>query len=149
MKVLGCDYGTRHMGLAASDPEGMIAFPLRTVHVDSDGEALDEICRACDETDAALVVVGLPLNMDGSRGAMAEKVEAIVAELRSRLPVKVVTWDERLSTEFAEKRLLEGGLSRRKRKRVRDRLAAQVILQGYLDNLARRRSLETGDLPAE
>ena len=142
MLVLGCDYGERRVGLATSDPDGRIAFPLRTVTVSSDGEAVDALCKVCEETGAGCVVVGLPLNMDGSRGAMAEKVDALVAELRSRLAVPVETWDERLSTHFAERALLEGGLTRRERKSVRDKVAAQVILQGYLDDRARRCSIE-------
>jgi putative Holliday junction resolvase len=133
-RVLGVDYGEKRIGLAVSDPLGMLATPLRTAEVSGTAQALDAVTEACREKEAECVVVGLPLNMDGTAGPMAEKVEAFVAVLRERLSVPVETWDERLSTAQVERSLLDADLSRRKRKGVRDKLAAQVILQGFLDS---------------
>ncbi len=90
--------------------------------------------EACAETDAEMVVVGMPLNMNGSHGLMAETVSAFVRKLSAQLSIPVATWDERLSTSLVERVLIEADMSRAKRKRVRDKLAAQVILQGYLDS---------------
>jgi putative Holliday junction resolvase len=83
-----------------------------------------------------MIVVGLPLNMNGTPGPMSQKVDAFVAKLRERMGVPVITWDERLSTMMAERVLLEADMSRRRRKAVRDKVAAQVILQGFLDSLS-------------
>jgi putative Holliday junction resolvase len=79
------------------------------------------------------VVVGLPLNMNGTRGPMVDRVERFVAELTEAVGLPVVTYDERLSSAMVERTLLDADMSRSKRKGVRDKLAAQVILQGYLD----------------
>jgi putative Holliday junction resolvase len=91
------------------------------------------VAEVCAETEAERVVVGLPLNMDGSPGPMAEKVRAFVTGLEAEIAVPVDAWDERLSTRMVERVLLQADVSRAKRKKARDKLAAQVILQGYLD----------------
>ena len=132
-RMLGVDYGERRIGLAVSDPTRMLATPLRTVDVLSVKQARNAVLAACQEIDAGLVVVGLPLNMDGTRGEMVVKVEEFVESLRRRLQIGVETWDERLSTSLVERVLIEADMSRAKRKLVRDKLAAQVILQGYID----------------
>jgi len=131
--LLGVDFGHRRLGLAAGDAAGIVATPLRTVGVRSVQEAVAAVVEACADTEAEGVVVGLPLNMDGTRGPMARQVEAFVERLRSRLAIPVETWDERLSSSLVERTLLDADVSRRKRKTVRDKLAAQVILQSYLD----------------
>ena len=135
MRVLGVDYGEKRLGLAVSDPGGLIALALDTVQVENRRQALAAVVAACRETEAEQVVVGLPLNMDGTRGPMADKADAFADALGRAAGLPVATWDERLSTAAAERVLLEADLSRRKRKKVRDRVAAQVILQGYLDAL--------------
>lgn len=122
------------MGFAVSDPTGIMALPLRVVTVNSRQDAVRAVSEIRAETEARLVVVGLPLNMDGTRGDVARKVDAFVADLRDTLDVPVKTWDERLSTQMIERTLIEADLSRARRKQVRDKLAAQVILQGYLDS---------------
>lgn len=135
VRVLGVDYGEKRLGLAVSDPGGLIALALDTVQVENRRQALAAVVAACRETEAEQVVVGLPLNMDGTRGPMADKADAFADALGRAAGLPVATWDERLSTAAAERVLLEADLSRRKRKKVRDRVAAQVILQGYLDAL--------------
>ncbi len=134
MRVLGVDWGERRLGFAVSDPGGVLALPLKVQSVVNGAEAVAAVERILAETEALLVVVGLPLNMNGSRGEMAGKVDTFVAALREVLPVPVETWDERLSTGLVERTLLAADMSRKRRKEVRDKLAAQVILQGYLDS---------------
>jgi putative Holliday junction resolvase len=130
---IGIDFGERRVGIAVSDPDGTIALPLLVLEGLGQKQLISEIARICGEYEVQELVVGLPINMDGTRGAMAETVEAFAGRLRATLSVPVRTWDERLSTRLVERTLLDADLSRKKRKAVRDKLAAQVILQGYLD----------------
>lgn len=139
MRILAVDYGERRLGFAVSDPDGTISMPLRVVEVRSVKNALEETRQICEETEAEKVVVGLPLNMDGTSGEMAQRVEAFVAGLTELVDIPVETWDERLSTVAAERVLLEGDMSRKKRKGLRDQLAAQIFLQGYLDHESAKR----------
>ena len=127
------DYGERRLGFAVSDEAQVVAVALRVVTVHSDTEALAAVREICDEVGADRVVVGLPLNMDGARGPMARRVEMFAGRIRDELGLRTDTWDERLSTGLVERFLLETDATRARRKRVRDKLAAQVILQGYLD----------------
>lgn len=133
MRILGIDWGERRVGMAVSDPMGMIATPLRVAEVRNDAEAVTAARDALAETEAELIVVGLPLNMDGTSGPKVQQVMAFCRKLESAVDVPVATSDERLSSRLVERAMLEGDLSRKKRKSVRDMLAAQVILQGYLD----------------
>ena len=132
-RILGLDYGSKRLGVAISDPTRMLATPLRTEPVASAKDAVDRVCALCEETGAREIVIGLPLNMDGSAGDMAAAAEAFAerVERRTRLPVH--RWDERLSTRLVDRMLIEADVSRGKRRKVRDKLAAQVILQSYLD----------------
>jgi len=132
-RTLGVDYGERRVGLAVSDELGMMALPLDILPVQSSRQVIGDILRLCHEKQVAAIVVGLPLNMDGSRGPAAEAVERFVRELRrlGELPVEV--WDERMSSRQVERMLIDADVSRAKRKGIVDKLAAQVILQSYLD----------------
>lgn len=132
-RILGLDYGTKRLGFAISDPSGTLALPLRVEVCENEAHALNITERLCRETQAERLVVGLPLNMDGSRGPQAIRVENFVARLRSRLKVSVELWDERLSTRAAERAMSEGGASSRRQRGRLDKLAAQWMLQGYLD----------------
>jgi putative Holliday junction resolvase len=135
MRVLSIDYGRRRMGLAVSDESGFLARPLdayvRTRSMKTD---LDHLAQLASKYDVAAIVVGLPLNMDGSKGEMAMEVESFVEHLRVATNVDIHLWDERLTSEQAERVLLEGNVSRRDRKRLRDGVAATLILQGFLDS---------------
>ncbi len=133
MTVLGVDFGTRRIGLAFSDPDERIAFPDRIL-TGTPESAIAEITNAADERTADTIVVGLPRNMDGTHGEMAERATAFADELSDATPAEVVTWDERLTTAQAERAMLGGDLSRKKRKKRRDALAAQLLLQSYLDS---------------
>lgn len=136
MRVLGVDYGERRLGFAVSDPDGIIAMPIETIEVRDVKQALDAVRRFCERTGADSAVIGLPLNMNGTESAMSTKVKAFADRLRNMIKLPIIEWDERLSTKIAERVLLSADISRKKRKKARDKLSAQVILQGYLDSRA-------------
>ncbi len=132
-RILGLDYGDRHLGFALSDPDGTIAFPHTTAHVRDEDQAVSQIARVCAESKAQRLVIGLPLNMDGTQGPRAQATHRIVERLARRIGIPISTWDERLTTRTAEAALIEAGASRKRRKQVVDKLAAQILLQAYLD----------------
>jgi putative Holliday junction resolvase len=142
--ILGVDHGTRRLGLAVSDPDGVIATPSGTAEVRGDDAAVAAVVKAAAEAGAERIVVGLPVNMDGSEGGMAAKVRGFVAAVAAATGLPVETWDERLTTVMVEKALVAADLTRHKRRGVRDKLAAQAILQSYLDARAEREDLGTG-----
>ncbi|RKX31146.1 MAG: Holliday junction resolvase RuvX [Verrucomicrobia bacterium] len=134
-RFLGVDFGKRHTGLAISDTTGLIAVPLDEVISEADPRRLAErIVELCRERDIETVVVGLPLNMDGSEGPAARAVREVVEHIRALTAVNVVVWDERLSTKQVES--AARGRTRKIRPHM-DSLAAQVILQSFLDARAR------------
>ena len=132
-RILGVDYGERRTGLAASDPTGTIAFPRETLECPLLEQAAAAVARAAAAEQATLIVVGWPLNMDGSEGPRTARTTAFIDALASRTAVPIARWDERLSTKIAESALLEANTPRAKRRTVIDKLAAQIILQSYLD----------------
>jgi len=132
-RCLGIDYGTRRIGLALSDEEGIIAFPLEVVENSGERKAIQEIGRVVREKNVSAIIVGMPLNLDGSKGPAAENVGRFVEAVKAALGLPVNVWDERLSTRIAERAMIEGGLSRRRRKESLDQSTAQIILQSYLD----------------
>jgi putative Holliday junction resolvase len=132
-RIMGIDYGRRRIGLAISDPDGILALPHGVLEVGNAGEALKRVAARCREEAVTSVVVGLPLNMDGSSGPMAEEVRRFAEGLARRCGVPVEVWDERLSTWSADQMMIEADVRPRRRKAVRDKLAAQQILQSYLD----------------
>lgn len=138
IRVLGLDPGARRIGVAVSDPMGWSAQGLPTIERQSDKQAIEEIRRIVEDLGVERIVVGLPRNMDGTIGTQARKVLALVELLRASLGLPVETWDERLTTVAAQKSMTETRLSRARRKRTVDRIAAQFILQGYLDSLRAR-----------
>ena len=134
-RILGIDYGTRRIGLALSDEQGIIAMPLGVVDAGNVDKAMSVIKTTCVEKDVSKIVLGLPLNMDGSTGFAANNVTDFALALRNVTGIPVETWDERLTTAIVERMLLQADTRRDKRKNVRDQLAAQVILQSYLDRM--------------
>jgi putative Holliday junction resolvase len=133
MRIMGLDMGSHTIGLAISDESGLIAQSLETIRRRSTEEDLKEITRVIDQFKIEKIVVGLPKNMNGTLGKQAEMVLEWIEGLKKRISLPVVTWDERLTTVGATKILLEADLSRKKRKKVIDQLAAALILQGFLD----------------
>ena len=132
-KLLGLDHGDKRFGIALSDAGKVIATPRRVV----EGVAAlwDAIGALVGEEDIEAIVLGLPLNMDGSEGPRARKVIEFSRELEKRTGLQVYFWDERLSSFEAESALSEAGVHGRKRKSKVDMVAAQIILQGYLNDL--------------
>lgn len=131
-RLLGLDVGSRRIGVAFSDPEQMLA----TGHGFIDRrrtEPFGAIATLAREREVALAVVGLPLNADGSEGPAAERVRAFGAELERRTGLKVAYHDERYTSVTAEETLAEGGVTWQRRKELVDKLAAQLLLQGFLD----------------
>jgi len=134
MRVLAIDYGLKRIGLAVSDPLGITAQGLKTLaHPSTQEDLLKKLEEIVKDRGVTKVVLGLPLNMDGTMGEQAKRVEALAQELRECLPVPVETWDERLSTASVERHFREWKLSVAKRKKIVDQLSAQLILQDYLD----------------
>ncbi len=133
MRVLGLDLGEKHIGVAISDELLITALGLDTIKRKDLISDLQRLEYLIDRFHIDEIVVGLPLNMDGSKSESAEGILKFSKLIGERFDIKVNTWDERLTSAQAEKALLEGDLSRKKRKSLSDRLAAQLILQGYLD----------------
>ncbi len=133
MKVFAVDYGDSRIGLAASDMLGIIASPIGTVR--SQGMRLDAdmLAAKAKELGADIILLGLPLNMDGSIGERAEKTQKLGLVLSKISGLKVEYMDERLTTVSAERALDEAGMRYDKRKKVVDTISAQIILQTYLD----------------
>jgi len=135
---MGLDIGSKTIGIAVSDELGMTAQGLKTIKRRSMEEDFKEITMIIDQYKIEKIVVGLPKNMDGTLGRQAEIVFQWIISCKKKIPLPVVTWDERLSTVGASRILLEADLSRKKRKKVIDKLAAVLILQGYLDQIRNR-----------
>ena len=136
-RVLGLDVGARRIGIAVSDPLGITAQGLETLHRRNkkyDFQFLERIIR---EYDVREMVVGLPLRMSGAEGTQAEKIQAFAEDLRKRYELPVHLWDERLTSAEANRLLRETDLSIEKRGKAVDRMAAILILQGWMESRAR------------
>ncbi len=133
MRIMGLDVGSRTIGVALSDELGLTAQGLETIRRRSTNQDLLELTRIITKYQVSRIVVGLPINMDGTLGPQAEKVLDWSRTLEKHFGMHVETWDERLSTVGATKVLLEADVSRTKRKQSVDKIAAVLILQGYLD----------------
>ena len=124
------DVGSKRTGVAISDELGVTAQALETV----DSKKTDRLFQLIGEYKPEEIVVGLPLNMNGSEGPGAKEVISFVEVLKKDLSIPIKMWDERLTTMQVEKTLIGAGVSRRKRRKAVDKLAAQLILQSYLDS---------------
>jgi putative Holliday junction resolvase len=132
-RILAVDYGEKRIGLAVSDELGITASPLMTLVRRSDDETVRQIAQLVSKLRVTQIVVGLPRRTDAQEGEMERKVKAFAEKLRQAVSVPVVLFDERFTTRIAEQVLLEADLSRRKRKQVRDRLSAVILLQSFLE----------------
>ena len=132
-RIIGLDFGSKKIGVAVSDELRLTAHGLENIRARPAERAIEVLKQLTREYNVAGIVIGLPLNMDGTSGPGAEAARAFAAQLESELSVEVHLSDERLTTVMAEKTLLEANLSREKRKKLRDRLAAVLILQNFLD----------------
>ena len=135
MRAMSLDVGTKTIGVAASDLMMMIAGGVETIRRTSPQKDFERLTQLVKEYEVDTLVVGYPKNMNGSVGERAQMCEEFAEELRQHFPdVKVVLWDERLSTVAAEKVLVDADMRRKKRRQVIDMMAAVVILQNYLDS---------------
>ena len=132
-KIMGVDFGDRRTGIAVSDPAAVIAFPRGTIESPLLQHTAAEVARLAAAEPVDRIVVGHPLNMDGTPGPRAARTAEFTAELRARTPIPVESWDERLTSAVVERVLLDADTSRAKRRAVVDKLAAQQILQSWLD----------------
>jgi putative holliday junction resolvase len=135
-RVLGIDLGHARTGLAVSDELRMLAHPLLTIESASGDNLARRIGEIVAEKNVDCVVIGLPRHMNGTLGKGAEEAQHFADKLRSLLNCEIVTWDERLSTVAAERALQAAGKKTRETRGIRDQVAAQIILQSYLDRLS-------------
>lgn len=133
MRILAIDYGDARIGLALSDESETLASPIGTYKSQSMRKDIDYIAALAKEKQAGLIVLGLPVNMDGSLGERANKTKSFGTVLERVSGIRIVYKDERLTTVSAERTLIECNMRREKRKQVIDTLSAQIILQSYLD----------------
>ena len=131
---MGLDVGSKTVGVAVSDELGFSAHPVKTVRRTNLRADLHELARLISEQEVVRLIVGLPLNMNGSEGPRAGESRKLGEALAAQTKLPVVYWDERLTSVAAEKSLIEADVSRKKRKEVIDQVAACLILQGWLDS---------------
>ncbi|MCM3572000.1 Holliday junction resolvase RuvX [Mesobacillus subterraneus] len=136
MRIMGLDVGSKTVGIALSDELGWTAQGLETLKINEEENVFgfDEIGKIIKEYEVGKVVVGLPKNMNGTIGPRGEASQFYARELEERFGIPAILWDERLTTVAAERVLLEADMSRKKRKKVIDKMAAVMILQGYLNS---------------
>ncbi|WP_338750299.1 Holliday junction resolvase RuvX [Bacillus sp. FJAT-52991] len=136
MRVMGLDVGSKTVGVAISDELGFTAQGIETIRIDEEKQdfGLDRLDVLCQEYSIEKFVVGLPKNMNNTIGPRGEASQAFARQLEERYSLPVVLWDERMTTMAAERVLLEADVSRKKRKKVIDKMAAVMILQGFLDS---------------
>ena len=136
-KILGLDLGTKTIGVAISDAMRYSASPLETIRrtkFTKDAERIDQLIA---ENNVVAIILGLPLNMDGSEGPRVQSTRAFARSLSQRINLPIAFWDERLSTSAVTRMMIEADLRRDRRAEVVDKLAASYILQGALDRLRR------------
>lgn len=143
MRVLAIDYGTKSIGLAICDELQLTVRPLTTIRPPNMGQAPERIGQLAIDYEVETIVIGLPLNMDGTRGEAVEKVEKFVVLLQPHISVSIELVDERLTSIEADQILREMGVSLKERKAKSDEYAAVLILQDYLDGLASRKNIES------
>ena len=135
-RVLGLDVGSRRIGIAVSDPLGITAQGLETLHRTNKRQDFEHLRRVIDQYEVREIVVGLPLRMSGAEGTQSEKMRAFAEELAKRFKLPVHLWDERLTSAEANRFLRETELSIEKRGKAVDRMAAVLILQGWMEQRA-------------
>lgn len=131
-KALGIDLGDARIGVAASDDLGMLAHPVETIPA-TQGDPAARILEIAAIRGATAIVIGMPRNMDGTYGPAATKAKDFIEKIRARTTLQIIPWDERLTTVAAQRSLQESGRNTRSQKTIIDQVAAQMILQGWLD----------------
>ena len=133
-RTAALDVGERTIGIAVSDLLGITAQGLDTVRRSNIETDLEHVIKVIKDYDVNLVVIGLPKNMNNTLGPSADRAKEFGDELSKRIDIEIKYWDERLTTVSAQRTLLEGDVSRKKRKQVVDKIAAVMILQNYMDS---------------
>lgn len=136
MRILGLDVGQKTIGVAISDPLGFTAQGITTIRRTKKVEDVKAVKEICDNYNVEKIIVGLPKNMNGSIGFAGEKIMEFSELLKEEIKIELEFWDERLTTVAAHRAMLEADLSRSKRKKIVDKIAATYILQGYLDRIS-------------
>jgi putative pre-16S rRNA nuclease len=134
-RIMGIDYGSVRIGIALSDELQFLAHPAETVPATNQVTALERIVALAKEKNVERIVISLPRHMNGSLGESANQVSRFAESLRALVDCKIETWDERLSTVAAQRSLHAAGKSSRKTRAIIDQVAAQILLQSYLDSL--------------
>ncbi len=134
-RVIGIDLGEKRIGIAVSDETQTISSAVRTLQVKGIKSCLNAVADIVKFYNAQAVVIGLPLNMDGTKGPKAQESMDFAKRLSSKIKARVLTFDERLTTSQGQRILLSADMSRKKRKGNIDKLAAQIMLQTYLDSV--------------
>lgn len=142
-RALGIDHGEARIGVAISDDLGMMAHPLETIAV-REREPLARIAELVTRDGIGMIILGLPRNMDGTYGPASEKARAFAELLRAKVPCEVKLWDERLTSVAAQKSLHAAGLNTKQSRAVIDQVAAQMILQGWLDSQQMNQGMNQG-----
>ncbi len=132
-RALAIDLGEARVGIAVSDDLGMLAHPMETIQVKA-GRVVQRILEITREKGTQTIVVGMPRNMDGTFGPAAQKARDFIESLKLETPCRVVPWDERLTTVSAQRSLHEAGKNARAQKAIIDQVAAQILLQSWLDS---------------
>ena len=136
MRILGLDMGQKTIGVAISDPLGFTAQGIKTIYRKNKEQDIIELKKICEEYSVEKIIVGLPKNMDNSIGFAGEKSLEFTELIKEKIGIEIEMWDERLTTVAAHRAMLEADLSRAKRKKIVDKMAATFILQGYLDRIS-------------
>ena len=137
MRILGLDIGSKTIGVAVSDPLGWTAQGVTTIKRDCYTKDVEAVMKICKEYGAEIIVAGMPKNMNGTIGPSGEMVKNLCEQIEKSFDGKIEFWDERLTTVAAHRAMLEADLSRAKRKKIVDKIAATYILQGYLDRISK------------
>jgi putative holliday junction resolvase len=134
MRVLALDHGSKRIGVAISDPTGVIAQPVESMAPEPFANFLERLKQILREKEVELILIGMPRNMDGSYGPAALKVQEFVNVLKQAVTVPITTWDERLTSVQANRFLIQADVRRADRKQRVDKTAAAILLQSYLDS---------------
>ena len=136
MRILGLDVGSKTIGVAISDPLGWTAQGIDTIRRKNKEQDIELVHKICKDYGVETIVIGLPKNMNGTIGESGERVLALAELIKEKTNLPIEMWDERLTTVAAHRAMLEADMSRAKRKKIVDKMAATYILQGYLDRIS-------------
>jgi putative holliday junction resolvase len=138
MRIIGLDIGEKTIGIAICDPLGFTAQGITTIRRKGKKSDVEELKKLCTQYQVEEMIAGLPKNMNGTLGPQSEKIIKFCDYIKEELHLPLKYWDERLTTVAATKAMLESDMSRAKRKKIVDKVAATYILQGYLDSIYKK-----------